>query len=724
MSGPDCLVATTWPLDQAYEAIAALAAARGLAQPSPRAPLAAPPPAADVDAVDRWLAHLAVHAGVELEAVDASLADLDACLASGGPLLVRVVDAAGKTRLAALRDAKRGQVHLLGPDRALHRRPLAALKGALCGRLEAPERAACERLLDAAGVPARRRPRALARLLRGRLATRRVAGLWIVRPSPASPLAVQARDEGLGRWVTVAALAHLAQIGLLLLAWWIIGGSILAGRADAGWLAAWALVLATMIPLRLIGAWSQGKLALLLGGWLKRRLLVGALTIDPDVIRSRGGGQLLAQVYEAEAAEALALRGLLSLSALIDLAMAAWVLAQGAAGGLHVALLVAWTALVLRVGLGHARTRMSWARERLAMTQDLVERMVGHATRLVQETPEHWHDEEARATGLYLERSAAMDRRSLLLTTVASRGWLVLGIVGLWPALVTGEPGTGALAIAFGGVLLALHAFVGLAGGLRDLTDLWISWREVAPLAAAAARCDDDRPRHLGAAPPAREGGNGNGKASAAGDAGELPLIEARGLTFRYPARERPVLAGCDLRVRVGERLLLEGASGGGKSTLASLVIGLRRPDAGLLLLEGLDRATHGGPGWRARVAAAPQFHDNHVLTGTFAFNLLMGRRWPPTPEDFALAESICGELGLGPLLGRMPAGMMQIVGESGWQLSHGERSRLFLARALLQGARLVVLDESLAALDPDNQARALACAFERAPTLLVIAHP
>ncbi len=81
-------------------------------------------------------------------------------------------------------------------------------------------------------------------------------------------------------------------------------------------------------------------------------------------------------------------------------------------------------------------------------------------------------------------------------------------------------------------------------------------------------------------------------------------------------------------------------------------------------------------------VAAAPQFHENHVLTETFAFNLLMGRCWPPESGDMAEAEAICHELGLGDLLRRMPAGMLQMVGESGWQLSHGERSRLYIARA------------------------------------------
>jgi ATP-binding cassette subfamily B protein len=63
------------------------------------------------------------------------------------------------------------------------------------------------------------------------------------------------------------------------------------------------------------------------------------------------------------------------------------------------------------------------------------------------------------------------------------------------------------------------------------------------------------------------------------------------------------------------------------------------------------------------------------------------------------------------------------MVGETGWQLSHGEQSRLFMARALLQQADIVILDESFAALDPANLQRALRCVYERVRTLLVIAH-
>jgi ATP-binding cassette subfamily B protein len=123
-------------------------------------------------------------------------------------------------------------------------------------------------------------------------------------------------------------------------------------------------------------------------------------------------------------------------------------------------------------------------------------------------------------------------------------------------------------------------------------------------------------------------------------------------------------------------------------------------------------------------VATAPQYHENHILAAPLIFNLLMGRNWPPTRDDRKEAVAVCQELGLGPLLSRMPAGLLEMVGDSGWQLSQGERSRIYLARAILQGAPLVILDESFAALDPETLEQCLECALRRAPSLLVIAHP
>jgi ATP-binding cassette subfamily B protein len=183
------------------------------------------------------------------------------------------------------------------------------------------------------------------------------------------------------------------------------------------------------------------------------------------------------------------------------------------------------------------------------------------------------------------------------------------------------------------------------------------------------------------------------------------------------------VLQGLDLRIESGERILLEGPSGGGKSTLASLLVGLRRPDSGLLPLNGLDRHTL-GDAWQQLATEAPQFHEDHILSGSLAFNLLLGRNWPASEAELQEAGALCAELGLGELLARMPSGLMQMVGETGWQLSHGERSRIFLARALLQKAALTVLDESFAALDPQTLELCLHCALRRSKALLVIAHP
>ena len=64
------------------------------------------------------------------------------------------------------------------------------------------------------------------------------------------------------------------------------------------------------------------------------------------------------------------------------------------------------------------------------------------------------------------------------------------------------------------------------------------------------------------------------------------------------------------------------------------------------------------------------------------------------------------------------------MVGESGWQPSHGECSRVFITSTLQQDADVIILDESFGILDPENLQRALQCVLDRAPTLLVIAHP
>jgi ATP-binding cassette subfamily B protein len=396
----------------------------------------------------------------------------------------------------------------------------------------------------------------------------------------------------------------------------------------------------------------------------------------------------------------------------LELCFAAWVLAIGAGSQLHLLLLALWLVVTIWWSLRYIDRMRTWTLMRLDMTHRLVERMVGHRTSLAQEWPARRDVQQDQMIHDYVQFSRHMDRSIVPVVAGIPTGWMLIGIAGLGPAFVSGSGTSAALAIGFGGVMLANRALGGISGGLASLASALISWKQVGPLFHAAAE------------PPAKEPFLTGAQIDGTGIAGErTKLIDASDLIFRYRPEGEPVLRGVDLTIYRGERLLLEGSSGGGKSTLASVLVGLRNADSGLLLLNGLDRHTLVGS-WHQLATEAPQFHENHILSGTIGFNLLMGRNWPATQAELDEARLLCIELGLGGLLLRMPSGMKQMVGETGWQLSHGERSRVYLARALLQNTQLIIMDESLAALDPETLEQCLNCAFRRARTLLVIAHP
>ena len=699
----------TWPAAQLHEALDALARAAGM----PPRDAALPPPPPEVcapgalPALSAWLESAAGWLGLEIEPVSVSYPEVEDLLLRAGPALVASRDDAPGF-VALLRGGRRA-VTVLGPDLRRHRVPAAAVRALMCGDFEARAERGLEPVL--AHVEPSRRARVRDTLVRQRLGPVVVEGGWLLRLPPGASFARQLWAAGVGRAALGLMATHAVQFAIYLLSWYTIGRGVLQGHLDTGFIAAWLLLLLTTVPLRMLATWCQGLLGIYGGGALKRRLLFGALRLDPDATRAEGAGQMLGRVIESEAVESLAMAGgFASVMAVVELAMASQVLAAGAGGRLHLLMLAGVAALAVVLTAAWVRGRDRWTQVRMALTHDLVERMAGHRTRLAQEDPSRWHDGEDEAVARYHADSVGMDGLTAVLSTVLPRGWVLLGVLGLGPAFVAGASPVG-IAVGLGGVLLGLGALSSLAGGLVGLGSAAIAWRQVAPLYRAAGE-------------PVVRGQPGYALEAPGDDDRAEPVLEGHDLAFRYRPQGDPVIAAVSLTIRPGDRVLLEGPSGGGKSTLASLLVGLRPPASGLLLQRGLDRATLGDAGWRRRVTSAPQFHENYVLTETFAFNLLMGRGWPPSADDFAEAEAVCVELGLGPLLERMPAGLLQMVGETGWQLSHGERSRLFLARALLQRAELVVLDESFAALDPENLALALQATLRRAPALVVIAHP
>jgi ATP-binding cassette subfamily B protein len=700
------LEALAWPLERSGDALLLLVAKAGLRARVVEMPAA--PATLDAAAMARFIEGGAEWLGLEAEPFDARQGELERAIRRAAPALL-LVSLDGGPRLVALL-AGGPRPRLVAPDGAIRAVDVETLRAALARPLEAPLDQEIDRLLEVARVPARRRAVARRALIGERLGGHPIACGWILREGAGRPFLDAARRAGaLGRIATLVG-AHLGEYALFVASWALLGRGALDGRMDRGWLVAWLVLLISIVPFRVAATRAMGELALRLGALVKSRLLVGAMALDPEEIRREGAGQLLGRVLESNAVETLAIGGgLNALVATLELIVAIGVIASGAAGWLGAVAIAAWLGMLAVLARAYSRARAAWTDERLALTHDLVERMVGHRTRLVQERAGGWNDGEDHALSRYLEVSCEVDRAAKWLGAWVPRGVLLVGVAALAPAFVAGRAAT-ALALSLGGVLLAYRALHGVVDGLGDLLGARIAWRVVKPLFEAAGRVQPPRAPLFALAPKRLEAG--------------APLVEAHDLLFRYRDRGEPVLRGCTLSIRGGERILLEGPSGGGKSTLGTLLAGLRSPESGLLLLGGLDRHTLGLDGWRKRVVAAPQFHENHVFVGTLSFNLLFGRAWPPSVADVAEANALCRELGLGPLLDRMPSGLEQMVGEVGWQLSHGERSRVYIARALLQDAELVVLDESFAALDPETLQLAMACVMRRARTLVVIAHP
>ena len=699
-----------WPVERLAEGIEALARRVNYPLGGSAEVLSAPPERFDEDA---WLALISGRLGLEVEAVQAAYPELELLLKHAAPAVLSI-DREGQRRYLLLLGSGLGRLRVLTPDLNITRLPVEQVAQAMSAHLETAAEQGFTQVLDAAAIPAERRDRALRVLLRERLGNVQVANCWLLRLPPSASFWQQLKQVGLLRSVSTLFGAHACYQGLQIAAWWLIVWAVFNNTLQQIGLGAWILVLLTAVPVSLLVWWSQSQLTINSGALLKQRLLFGALQLRPEEVRHQGLGQFLGRVLEAETLETLVLGGGFNAAiALIELLTAGVILGLGAGGFVHVGLLLLWALITGLIGWRFYERSQRWRNAHRYMINALIERMVGHRTRLAQEPPQDWHDAEDQLQARYLAVSKEADNSAVQMAGLLTRGWLILGLAGMAYPLLSGQFSMTAIALSLGGVMLAAQAWNHLAMGMESLIGVINAWRQVGPLFRAAPRINQEP---LGLAATL------TGQTSPESET--RPILVAKDIVFRYRESGQPVLRDCNLSIAGGDRILLQGGSGGGKSTLASILAGLRLPSSGLLMLRGLDRQTLGARAWRQKVVAAPQFHENHVLTETLAFNLLMGRRWPPSAADLQDAEILCEELGLGELLQRMPAGLHQMVGESGWQLSHGERSRLYIARALLQSADLVILDESFAALDPTNLERALRCVLSRAPALLVIAHP
>ncbi|MCY1481869.1 Multidrug resistance ABC transporter ATP-binding/permease protein BmrA [compost metagenome] len=192
--------------------------------------------------------------------------------------------------------------------------------------------------------------------------------------------------------------------------------------------------------------------------------------------------------------------------------------------------------------------------------------------------------------------------------------------------------------------------------------------------------------------------------------------IQVRGLTFAYG--EEPVLQDMDLDIAPGEKVAIVGASGGGKSTLVQLLLGLYTPQAGSIAFGGASQAEIGLETLRDNVAVVLQHPA--LFNDTVRANLTMGRE---RSDDACWRALQIAQLA--DTIRALPQGLDSVVGRSGVRLSGGQRQRLAIARMVLAEPKVVILDEATSALDAATEFalhQALAHYLE-GRTTLIIAH-
>jgi ABC-type bacteriocin/lantibiotic exporter with double-glycine peptidase domain len=182
---------------------------------------------------------------------------------------------------------------------------------------------------------------------------------------------------------------------------------------------------------------------------------------------------------------------------------------------------------------------------------------------------------------------------------------------------------------------------------------------------------------------------------------GQLPKshggasVFCRGVRFAYP-NSQSVLSGLDLLIAPGSRIALVSKSGGGKSTIASLLCGLREPTHGVLEINGVDIRDLDLNTLRRSVAWAGITHE--VFEGTIEENITLGRSWVTQHDTrWALEATLLSED-----LAKMPEGKKTRLVSEGRNLSLGQRQRLMIARAIVDRPQLLIMDETLAAIDTE----------------------
>ena len=196
----------------------------------------------------------------------------------------------------------------------------------------------------------------------------------------------------------------------------------------------------------------------------------------------------------------------------------------------------------------------------------------------------------------------------------------------------------------------------------------------------------------------------------------EFDSIRLEGVRFQYAESREEVLIDVDGVIRKGDFVALTGISGGGKTSLFQLLLGIYKPTAGRVLFVSGEKQVPACKGTRSLFAYVPQ--GNMLMSGSLKDNLTMFTDHATEEEIHAAVKAACLE----DLVGKI--GMEAKLGERGVGLSEGQAQRVAIARALLSNAPILLLDEATSALDEETEAQVLRNIAEmRNKTVIIVTH-
>jgi ATP-binding cassette subfamily B protein RaxB len=193
--------------------------------------------------------------------------------------------------------------------------------------------------------------------------------------------------------------------------------------------------------------------------------------------------------------------------------------------------------------------------------------------------------------------------------------------------------------------------------------------------------------------------------------------IELQNIGYRYAETEPEILAGANLKVEPGEFVAITGPSGGGKSTLLKVMLGLFKPKEGHVLVDGIPLDHLGSQAFRAQIGVVMQ--DDQLLSGSIAENI----SFFDTQPDLEWIRECTRGAGIDDEIMAMPMNYNTLIGDMGTTLSGGQRQRVLLARALYRKPRILFMDEGTSNLDIDKEREVNQALAGLRITRIVIAH-